>query len=167
MSWNTVWLKWRQVYKDLMYLGAKVLQLYGKDVLTKGFMVRVCCILVRQLLKGKFSVWTHHFSKEKFRGKQASEIQSPSWLMLSLNSLQFQALNLFLPFGLRKTKSWAMSCNNTSRSCRFLIIVLKGRVQESVPRTDGIWILEDSHLLRLELDFFNLLSPILIIKFIP
>lgn len=39
-----------------MYLGAKVLQLYGKDVLTKGFMVRVCCILVRQLLKGKFSV---------------------------------------------------------------------------------------------------------------
>lgn len=39
-----------------MYLGAKVLQLYGKDVLTKGFMVRVCFILVRQLLRGKFSV---------------------------------------------------------------------------------------------------------------
>jgi len=39
-----------------MYLGAKVLQLYGEDVLTKGFMVRVCCILVRQLLKGEFSV---------------------------------------------------------------------------------------------------------------
>lgn len=57
-----------------MYLGAKVLQLYGKDVLTKGFMVRVCCILVGQLLKGEFSGGAHHGSKENFGRKEASEI---------------------------------------------------------------------------------------------
>lgn len=116
-----------------MYLGAKVLQLYSKDVLTKGFMVRACCILVRQLLKGKFSVWARHGSKEKFRRKLASEIQSPSWLVLSLNSLQFQALHFFLPLSSRKTEFCAMSCNNTSRSFRFPMSCSRAECRRACP----------------------------------
>lgn len=161
MSWNTARLKWRQVYKDLMYLGAKVLQLYGKDVLTKGFMVRVCCILVRQLLKGKFSVWARHGSKEKFRGKQASEIQSLSWLILSLNSLQFQALSFF--YLLAQGRQSLVPCHATTRAGRlgFSFQCSKagcrrphlGQPQVGLftPSQDGAC-------------FFSILSPIFIIK---
>lgn len=74
-----------------MYLGAKVLQLYGEGVWTKGFMVRLRCILGR--LRRRL-VWAPHVSKEELAGTRGDlswyKAFVCSWITVSVDSKKTQ-----------------------------------------------------------------------------